>query len=51
MRVPITPEVAKWLDINAKPWKPKDDAPQEIKKKIEEYLRKIEELEKRNRYR
>ena len=46
MRMPMDVDLAKWLDSKTWPWKPKDDAPEDIKKRINEWIEKFEERKK-----
>lgn len=50
MRIPCDPEIIKWIDTRAKPWKPKDDAPEDMAEKVREYLKKMDDFAKKHGY-
>ena len=47
IRAYLDPELIKWLDTKSKPWKPKDDTPEEIRPQLEEWLKEVLEKEER----
>ena len=49
MRKLITQELLNWLDTSATPWKPKENAPKEIKEELNKWLTELEEAKRRTR--
>lgn len=45
MLMPMDVDLIKWLDYKAQPWKPKDDAPEDIKIRLNKKLEEMREKE------